>query len=564
MKKTTFRILQRLLRLGSHPASRRFAEDTEGTLMLLTLYLFLIMVFMGGLAIDLMRYEGQRVQVQNTLDRCTLMAANLKQRLDPTSVVHDCIDNANLDNALTSINVTQGFNDRSVEAVAQTEMDALFPSAVGLDSFNLVARSTAVHKLTKIEISLALDISGSMWGARLDALKQSAKDFVSAVLNNDTEKNISISLIPYAGQVNLGPDLRALYQPTPPTYDSPREKFDCIDLPDSAYAQLSLPNLLSASPTTYPMTAFTDTFNTYIKNFNNPWPVQLDIRCKPWAPVILGSQNADALKDAINGLIAEGTTSIHLGMRYALTFLDPASLPLFKAVVPKNSENAGLMPESLAARPYGFDDAESLKVIILMTDGENYEFQALNDGYQSGLSPIYQNIDGDYSIFHEPRAHVKRPSNGTHFIATGHRAGDWTSAPYQRKDTDPPPLQLTWPQVWERLRVSYVARLFYEDAFPGDAEMSYTALRDRFRKVEGAASMNAKMQSLCAMAKQERVVVYSIAFLAPKVGQEQLQACASSASHYFEVNGSNSAAAAGLSQAFNTIAGNINQLQLTE
>ena len=54
MKKTTFRILQRLLRLGSHPASRRFAEDTEGTLMLLTLYLFLIMVFMGGLAIDLM------------------------------------------------------------------------------------------------------------------------------------------------------------------------------------------------------------------------------------------------------------------------------------------------------------------------------------------------------------------------------------------------------------------------------------------------------------------------------------------------------------------------------
>ena len=67
-----------------------------------------------------------------------------------------------------------------------------------------------------------------------------------------------------------------------------------------------------------------------------------------------------------------------------------------------------------------------------------------------------------------------------------------------------------------------------------------------------------------AMAKQERVVVYSIAFLAPKVGQEQLQACASSASHYFEVNGSNSAAAAGLSQAFNTIAGNINQLQLTE
>ena len=171
MKKTTFRILQRLLRLGSHPASRRFAEDTEGTLMLLTLYLFLIMVFMGGLAIDLMRYEGQRVQVQNTLDRCTLMAANLKQRLDPTSVVHDYIDNANLDNALTSINVTQGFNDRSVEAVAQTEMDALFPSAVGLDSFNLVARSTAVHKLTKTEISLALDISGSMWGARLDALK---------------------------------------------------------------------------------------------------------------------------------------------------------------------------------------------------------------------------------------------------------------------------------------------------------------------------------------------------------------------------------------------------------
>ena len=89
MKKTTFRILQRLLRLGSHPASRRFVEDTQGSLLLLTLYLFVIMAFMGGLAIDLMRYEQTRTSLQNTLDRATLASASLSQTLDPDQVVSD-------------------------------------------------------------------------------------------------------------------------------------------------------------------------------------------------------------------------------------------------------------------------------------------------------------------------------------------------------------------------------------------------------------------------------------------------------------------------------------------
>ncbi len=76
--------------------SQRFHRDEDGALIIFALVLFLLMAMMGGVAIDLMRYERSRTALQNTLDRCTLMAASLDQTLDPQSVVKDCVDKAGI------------------------------------------------------------------------------------------------------------------------------------------------------------------------------------------------------------------------------------------------------------------------------------------------------------------------------------------------------------------------------------------------------------------------------------------------------------------------------------
>ena len=66
---------------------RRFGQAEDGSMTILALMLFFLMVIMTGVAIDVTRYEMNRTALQNTLDRCTLMAAALDQKLVPDDVV---------------------------------------------------------------------------------------------------------------------------------------------------------------------------------------------------------------------------------------------------------------------------------------------------------------------------------------------------------------------------------------------------------------------------------------------------------------------------------------------
>ena len=63
------------------------AED--GNVATFCVLLFALMVMVGGLAVDLMRYEHTRTGLQQTLDRCTLAATALRQSLDAESVCRE-------------------------------------------------------------------------------------------------------------------------------------------------------------------------------------------------------------------------------------------------------------------------------------------------------------------------------------------------------------------------------------------------------------------------------------------------------------------------------------------
>ena len=86
-----------------------FGRDESGTLVIFALMLTVMMMMMGGIAVDLMRYESRRTSLQNTLDRSTLAAAALTQDLVPRAVVDDYFRKAGLLNYLTSVTVTHGW-----------------------------------------------------------------------------------------------------------------------------------------------------------------------------------------------------------------------------------------------------------------------------------------------------------------------------------------------------------------------------------------------------------------------------------------------------------------------
>ncbi len=131
---------------------RRFRRDEDGALIIFALLLFVLMTMMGGFVVDLMRYETTRTNLWNTLDRSTLAAASLTQKLDRASVVRDYMAKAGISDQLESVTVTEGQNSAVVNAIGRADTHPLFLHMLGIEKFDALGRSQAEQAITNVEI----------------------------------------------------------------------------------------------------------------------------------------------------------------------------------------------------------------------------------------------------------------------------------------------------------------------------------------------------------------------------------------------------------------------------
>ena len=65
----------------------RYVKDESGAMLVASLFFLLMILMVGGISVDLMRYEMERTRLQNTIDRAVLAAADLDQIATPEAVV---------------------------------------------------------------------------------------------------------------------------------------------------------------------------------------------------------------------------------------------------------------------------------------------------------------------------------------------------------------------------------------------------------------------------------------------------------------------------------------------
>lgn len=547
-------------RITAHSRSRRFGRDESGALVIYTLFLFFMMLIIGGLAIDVMRAENDRAMVQNTIDRAVLAATDLDSSADPVDVVNDYMNKAGLGHLSFTPTVTESgsypvLTGRSVELTTQSRVPTLFMSLLGIHSLGTVADSGAIETINDIEISLILDVSGSMGqngqdgGTKIENLQAAAKKFIDQILTTTAADRVTISIVPYSTQVSAGPVLSALYN-----FTNEHAYSFCADFAASAFSTTTLSPSASLQ-----RTGHFDPW-TWYNNSRGTGPSRLVCRTENAFHIQPWSDDADALKTQIDALTAEGNTSIDVAVKWGTALLDPSS-----RTVLGNLADAGVVREVYRGRPHDYNRASTLKFMIVMTDGINTAQYYLNNGYDDGLSDIWRDASGNGNGAGNERFSAQDREvgdsdgdgryNEDYFIFRNFGGGGGRYFDNQPKG-GASAQRLTWPQVWAEMSLS--AHAYYGRYAQRYQSSDYWDWYYDPRSYIPASTKDSRLDTICSAAKNQNIEIFTIGFEVTDYSAQVMESCASTPNHFYRVEGLE------IGYAFSSIANQINQLKLTQ
>jgi uncharacterized protein YegL len=541
--------------------SREFAGDESGVMIAYSIFFLLIILMMAGMGVDFMHYEMKRTQLQNVLDNSVLAAADLQQDKDPATVVEDYFTKSGIDATLTGApQVDQGINHRRVRAGAELEVPTQFIHMLGFDSLTAPAASTAEEAIEGIEIVLVLDISGSMnRNNRLVNLKPAANEFVDSVLALTAPQDITISIVPYNTQVNAGAELLSHYNVT-----NEHSYSNCINFEDADFHTTGISTTHQYDRVGHfdPWFRNTKHSNTYSGNSHlspgdsgyvypptvfPPTAASLTYSVCPVddsSKILLMSNNATELHNKINSLVANGNTSIDVAMKWAGALIDPGTRPVVSGMIA-----AGDTAAVNAERPVNFDAPNTMKVIVVMTDGENTDQYMLPPEKKSGPSDVFYNAAANqYSIRRVSGGNTEyfwSQTTGWHDHAFGDGSGEAGT-----------PRQLSYPELYAFNSVNEIYREIYRPAIGSSAAWANWSWQSL--PVVNPSVKDSRLQTICSAIKDEDALIYAIGFEATSNGNNQLRNCASTPAHFFNAQGLD------IRDSFQAIAASIAQLRLTQ
>jgi len=239
--------------------------------------------------------------------------------------------------------VTVDTATRTVEATASAHVDLLFP-LFSLRDPQLTVDSAAIYSDKTIEVSMVLDVTGSMQGQKIRDLKSAATQAVDTLLGGQdpAKPRVRMAIVPYADAVNAGTLANVVHVETsytsgttePPRLDDP---VSVAVAPDRCATERKGRN------------QFTDA-SPYTAKVNRDQRLGF---C-PTAALAPLTADASKLKSSINAFSAGGYTGGHTGIQWGWYMLSPQ----WRNVLPSS------------AAPAAYDPRKVGKIAVIMTDGE--------------------------------------------------------------------------------------------------------------------------------------------------------------------------------------------------
>jgi Flp pilus assembly protein TadG len=375
----------------------RFLDNQSGSVAIIFALCLMSLLVSAGLAIDFGRSASLRTSLQNDLDAAILGAAvNATEISEMRSVTERQLkDNwsKKFDIAADTISLTVDKpTETTILGTAQVRVPTTLMALAGIDNVDVSVTSQIELASENVELALVLDVTDSMAGSKIEALKTSANSLIDkAYANEASADHVKIAIVPFADYVNVGELHRnAPWMSVP--LDSEETRETCID----NYREVTGTTNCRIVPYTYDRDGVSVTVDTHVcdyeygppenRCFTNTYYTRwygcaasrdypLDVNDTDWDVPVPGAMNVscgapgmrltndvDALKQRINDITTFGNTYMPAGLFWGWAVLSPGE-PFTEA------------------RQYGekIDGVPVQKVMVLMTDGANTR------------SPIYGN-----------------------------------------------------------------------------------------------------------------------------------------------------------------------------
>lgn len=549
---------------GFEAAFRRkidtFRRDEDGSVIIFGLYMLICMMVISGMAFDTMQTEYWRTKIQYTTDRALLASASMKQSVDAQDIFDDYFEKAGMAGRAPTATVTDGLNFRKVSAAYDPDdvpqIKTLFMSesfrellrqedAGGLNSLAANASGTAVDGVEKVEISLVLDVSGSMGRSsasghtKLYDLKEAAKEFIDTLLlSQPDDDTYSISIVPYSTQVNAGANLLSKYN-----ISSEHDYSHCVDFEGHDFTSATL------SPSTpLQRTGHFNPFNSSYKNRPISWKNRA---CPPIEEraILPLSGNITTLKNYIQAFEASGNTSTDVGIKWGTALLDPSAQPVVSGLITE-----GAIDGKFSGRPFSYTAENVLKVIVVMSDGQNtnqYYLRPEVSGSYADPEDNMSNVWRKFDNYGRPRYAVYNPDRwgSKKYFRTNREStsGYWYSSPGSGME------QMSFVDLYDHASIRYVAQYMMDPA-----GYSYNYWRYSTYGYINSSTKDDRMENICTAAKDKDVLIFAIGFEVTDSNAKKLTNCASTAGHFFRVEGTD------ISVAFASIAAQLHRLRLEQ
>ena len=192
---------------------RRFAGDRKGaTAVAFALVSVPVLLSMGG-GIDMYRAYKLRIDLQDTVDSAVMAGSIKADESGSTTEAKTAVDTYikqafDVPTKLTTTKTTAVDEAKSIiKTTATVNMTTTFLRMIGKTTVPISASAGATYGGQLMEVSIALDVTGSMDGAKLAAAKAAAKDLTKTLFTvpgtNKKNEKVKIAVVPFAEYVNI-------------------------------------------------------------------------------------------------------------------------------------------------------------------------------------------------------------------------------------------------------------------------------------------------------------------------------------------------------------------------